>query len=139
MVHHTYVLLLKNRSWDLSDFASFILISLSTQFISIFCPIENLKIWIWGETLHAYNNTWYVDPFKKHKFLFQMLPFIHSNLPSMFSKLLQKKESSHQFHWNKGIGIVWIAKFNKSTKEYEQIGIRNCFTYVWLSINKFPS
>ena len=24
----------------------------------------------------------------------------------MFSKLLQNKESSHQFHWNKGIGIV---------------------------------
>ena len=32
----------------------------------------------------------------------------------MFSKLLQKKESSRQFHWNKGIGIV--SELQNSTR-----------------------
>ena len=133
-MHHIYVLLLKNSSWDLSDFASFILISLSTQFISILCPIQNLKIWIWGETLHTYSNTWNVVPFKKnmnfrskckhvafHPFKFTMHVFKVTSEKGEFSSVSLEQRNRDS---------KWIAKFNKNTKEYEQIGISNFFTYV---------
>ena len=131
-MHHIYVLLLKNPSWDLSDFASFVLNSLNIQFISIFCPIQNLKIWIWGRhciliIIHKMSslskNKNFCSKYKHVAFYpFKFTIHVFKVTSSMFSEfpsvLLERRNRDSK----------WIAKFDKNTKEYEQIGISNFFT-----------